>query len=52
MNAMWIGLALAVGGAVVIGLVAEGLRRRLRRGKSDHSSPQSLWARLFRSPRA
>lgn len=46
---MWIGLMLAVVGAVMIGLVAEWLRRRLRRGKSDHSSPHSLWARLFRS---
>lgn len=52
MDALWIGLALSFGGAVVIGIAAEWLRRRLRRGKGDHSTQQSLWRKLFRGPRA
>ena len=52
MTAMWIGLALALLGAVVIAILGERLRRRLRRGDDDLSSPGSLWRKLFRGPRA
>lgn len=50
MEVMLIGLALAFGGAVLIAIASERLRRRLRRGESDHSNPRSLWHRIFKGP--
>ena len=52
MDALWIGLALTFAGALLIGIAAERLRRRLRQGSGGHSTPHSLWRKLFRGPRA
>lgn len=47
---MWVGLAIVALVALAIALAGERLRRRLRAGKDDASTPGSLWSRLFRRP--
>jgi dihydrofolate reductase len=49
MTAMWIGLAIVAVAAVLIAVGGERLRRRLRKGELDQSSPASLWSRTFHS---
>lgn len=50
MTPMWMGLALVAIVALAIALAGERLRRRLRAGSDDVSSPRSLWSRLFGRP--
>lgn len=49
MTVMWIGLAIVVGAALLIGFAGERLRRRLQAGELDQSSPASLWSRTYHS---
>lgn len=46
---LWIGLVVVVLGTLLIAFAGEKLRRRLRRGRTDHSSPASLWSRAYLS---
>jgi dihydrofolate reductase len=46
---MWIGLAVVAAATLLIALAGERLRRRLKHGRSDQSSPASLWSRAYHS---
>ena len=46
---MWIGLALVFAAAIVIALMGERLRKRLNKGRSNHSSPASIWSHAYYS---
>ena len=47
---MWVGLALVAVAALAIAFAGERLRRRVRVGKSDASSADSLWSQLADHP--
>lgn len=49
MTAFWIGLLVVAAATLLIALSGERLRRRLRSGRSDQSSPASIWSRAYHS---